>query len=88
MENQQFEEIDLMDYLLVLIRRKWTIITLFLIAVIIAAIFSFLAEKVYEINTVLEIGKVEEPGNIISKVKGDVYGIVSSGTADVRYWEV
>jgi len=78
MEQQYEEEIDLMDYLKVILKRKWLIFEVFLVAVIIAGVFSFISPKVYQVNTVLEIGKIdsellEQPAQLIEKIKGDVY---------------
>ncbi len=76
----EYEEIDLMDYVKVLLKRKWTIFGIFLVAAIAAGIFSFILPKVYKIDTFLEIGQiageaVEVPGQVIEKIKVDVYGI-------------
>jgi len=73
------DEIDLMDYVKVILKRKVFISSLFLMAVIVAAIFSFLSPRVYKIDTVLEIGKVgeevvESPKQLIGRIEGDVYG--------------
>jgi capsular polysaccharide biosynthesis protein len=78
MEQQYEEEIDLMDYVKVIIKRKGLILTLFLAAVIVAGVFSFISPRVYQVNTVLEIGKIdsellEQPAQLIEKIKGDVY---------------
>jgi uncharacterized protein involved in exopolysaccharide biosynthesis len=75
----QEDEIDLMDYVKVILKRKVFILTLFSLAVIVAAIFSFLSPKVYKVDTVLEIGKVgeeivESPKQLMGRIEGDVYG--------------
>ena len=77
----EYEEIDLMDYVKVLLKRKRLIFVLFFLAVILAGVFSFLMPKVYKIDTSLEIGSiggqvVEAPGQVVEKIKGDVYGIL------------
>lgn len=74
-------EIDLMDYVKVILKRKVFILAVFLIAVVVAGIFSFLSPKVYKINTVLEIGEVggsavETPAQLIGRIEGDVYGLL------------
>lgn len=74
------EEIDLMDYVKVMIKRKREILTVFLFVVVIVFVFSVLVPKVYKIDTVLEIGKIdneliEEPLQLVEKIKGDTYGI-------------
>lgn len=79
-KSQPDDEIDLMDYVKVILKRKIFIVALFLIAVIIAGVFSFLSPKVYKIDTVLEIGQVagkdiEVPAQVAEKTTGDVYGI-------------
>ena len=87
MEQQYEEEIDLMDYVKVIIKRKGLILTLFLAAVIVAGVFSFISPKVYKVDTSLEVGRietatetipeqmVESPTQLVEKIKGDVYGI-------------
>ena len=74
------DEIDLMDYVKVIIKRKRLILTIFLGSAIVAGVFSFMMAKVYKIDTSLEVGRIdssmiEEPGQVIEKIKGDVYGI-------------
>lgn len=64
MENQEQkekfeEEIDLRDYVNVILKRKWVIIAIFLIAVIAAVIISFLMPRTYQSSALLEIGKIE-----------------------------
>jgi len=79
MEPQYEEEIDLMDYLKVIIKRKRLILTVFLVVIIVAGIFSFLSPKVYEVGTTLEIGRIRgqiiEPiPQIIEKIESGIYG--------------
>ena len=76
----EYEEIDLMDYVKVILKRKWLILVIFFGAAIAAGIFSFLMPKVYKIDTSLEVGQiageaVEVPGQVVEKIKSDVYGI-------------
>ena len=76
----EYDEIDLMDYVKVLLKRKWLILVMFFGAAIAAGIFSFIMPKIYKIDTSLEIGQiagavVEAPGQVVEKIKGDVYGI-------------
>jgi len=83
----EYEEIDLMDYVKVLLKRKWTIFGIFLGAAIVAGVFSFLSPKIYKIDTSLEVGRIgeptvtmseqliESPAQLAEKIKGDVYGI-------------
>jgi len=79
-QREYEEEIDLMDYLKVIIKRRKLILAVFLIAIVAAGIFSWLSPKVYKIDTSLEIGKIageaaEEPAQVVEKIKRDVYGI-------------
>jgi len=83
----EYEEIDLMDYVKVILKRKWLILVIFFGAAIAAGIFSFLMPKVYKIDTSLEVGiieratgatseqLIESPTQLVEKIKGDVYGI-------------
>ena len=80
----EYDEIDLMDYVKVILKRKWLILAIFLSAAIVAEVFSFLMPKVYKIDTVLEVGQaagvpIEDPGQVVEKIKGDVYGIFVRG---------
>ena len=84
LETKIEDEIDLMDYVKVIIKRRWLILTMFLGAAIIAGIFSFSLPKIYRIDTSLEIGKVgggketeaiETIEQVIGKIKGDIYGV-------------
>ncbi len=76
-QEQQYEEIDLTDYVLTIIKEKWTILSIFLIAIIIAGIFSFASPEIYRIETVLEIGSVKEPiesqEQITQKIEEEIY---------------
>ena len=81
MEQEKYQtddEIDLMDYVKVVLKNKLLIFAVFLLAVAAAAAFSFFSPKVYKIDTVLEIGSVgektiEEPAQLVGKIEGDVY---------------
>jgi uncharacterized protein involved in exopolysaccharide biosynthesis len=84
----EYEEIDLMDYVKVLFERKWLILVVFFGAAIVAGIFSFISPRVYQVNTVLEIGKIdsellEQPAQLIEKIKGDVYKSFIQGKLNV-----
>ena len=68
MENQQYlqeDEIDLRDYINVVIKRKILILSIFLIAVVTSAIVSLSLPKVYEIASIIQLGNVN--GLLISK---------------------
>jgi len=86
-EENLKDEINLMDYVKVILKRKKLILSWFLGLAIIAGIFSFLMPNVYKISTSLEIGRIEKateiaqeqliesPVQLVSKIEGDVYGI-------------
>ena len=86
-QYQPEDEIDLMDYVKVILKRKRLILAIFLGAAIVAGIFSFLMPKVYKIDTALEVGiiekamgtapgqLVESPTQLVGKIDSDVYGI-------------
>ena len=78
-KNMAEDEINLMDYVKVILKRKKLILSWFLGLAIIAGIFSFLMPKVYKIDIVLEIGTIdktiESPAQLIGRINGDVYGI-------------
>ncbi len=64
MENQQYaqeEEIDLREYINVIIKRKKLILAIFLVSVFTAAIVSLMMPKVYEITSIVQLGSVNEP---------------------------
>jgi len=74
----EYEEIDLMDYVKVMLKRKWLILAIFLAVTIAAGVFSFLAPKVYKIDTSLEIGwigwVIESPEQVVEKINNGIYG--------------
>jgi len=86
-EKQFEDEINLMDYVKVILKRKKTILFWFFGLAIIAGVLSFALPKVYEIDTALEVGilekasgtnreqLIESPTQLIGKIDGDVYGI-------------
>jgi len=68
MENQQYiqeDEIDIREYINVIVKRKKLILSIFLASVIIAAIVSFRMPKIYEITSTVQLGNVN--GLLISK---------------------
>ena len=89
-EEKQFEyedEIDLMDYVKVILKRKRLILAIFFIIVIVVGVFSWVSPKVYKIDTTLEIGKIKEgkgteepfqvieaPDQVVEKINDGVYG--------------
>ena len=63
MPNQEYleDDIDLRDYIKVIIKRKNIILTVFFVSVISTAIISFLMPKVYLSTASIQIGIVVEP---------------------------
>jgi len=73
------DEIDLMDYVKVIFKRKWLILVIFLVAVIAAGVFSYFVPKIYKIDSSLEIGQiggqvVEAPEQVVEKINNGIYG--------------
>ncbi len=62
MSNQEYveDEINLRDYIKVILKRKKIILTVFFVAVITTAIASFLMPKVYEVTSTIQIGRIDE----------------------------
>jgi len=54
------DEIDLREYVNVIIKRKKLILSIFLAAVVIAAIVSLMMPKIYEITSTIQLGNVNE----------------------------
>ena len=69
--NREDEEVELMDYLVVLWKRKWLIIVGTFICAITAGIATFNMTKIYEVSTSINVGRIEgrfvEEGSIISE---------------------
>jgi polysaccharide biosynthesis transport protein len=63
-EEHVEDQIDLRDYLRVILKRKWTVITLFVVIVVTVGIHSFTATPIYQATTRLVIEK-ENP-NVVS----------------------
>ena len=74
--TQEQEQIDLRDYLRVMLKRRWTIITVFAIIVITVAIHTYTATPIYKATTRLIIEK-ENP-NVVSIE--EVMAVDASGT--------
>ncbi|MEA2040481.1 MAG: polysaccharide biosynthesis tyrosine autokinase [Thermodesulfobacteriota bacterium] len=74
--SQEQEQIDLRDYLRVILKRRWTIIAVFAIIVMTVAIHTFTATPIYKATTRLVIEK-ENP-NVVSIE--EVMAVDSSGT--------
>ena len=61
MPNQTHkDEIDLREYVNVIIKRRKIILTIFFVSVITTAIVSFLVPKVYEVTTVIQLGNIDK----------------------------
>lgn len=86
-QSEYEEEINLMDYVKVILKRKRLILAIFLIIVIVVGIFSWVSPKFYKIDTTLEIGKIKEregreepfqvieaPDQVVEKINDGVYG--------------
>lgn len=78
----KYDEIDLMDYVKVILKRKRMILIVSLIAIIVAGVFSWSSPKVYKIDTTLEIGRIgiraiEAPKQVAEKINDRVYGWIS-----------
>jgi exopolysaccharide transport family protein len=76
MEENTQDRIDLRDYLRVVLKRKWTIITVFAVTVITVMIHAFTATPIYKATTRLIIDK-ENP-NVVSIQ--EVMAVDASGT--------
>ena len=76
MEENREEHIDLRDYLRVIMKRRWTIITCFVIIVVTVAIATFTKTPIYRATIKLIIEK-ENP-NVVSIQ--EVMSVDASGT--------
>jgi len=71
------DEINLIDYIKVVIKRKWLILGITLTAVLIAGIASMVSPKNYEVSTTLQIGNttdiLENTAQVAEKIKSNAY---------------
>lgn len=71
------DEINLIDYIKVVIKRKWLILGITLTAVLIAGIASMVSPKNYEVSTTLQIGNttdiLESTAQVAEKIKSNAY---------------
>lgn len=72
------DEVNLIDYVRVLIKKKWLILGITLGAAVLAAVLTMTMPKTYEVNTILEVGKtgdglIETPGQLAEKIKNGNY---------------
>ncbi len=78
LKNIDADEINLMDYVMVILKRKWLVFGIFLIFIIVVGVFSYFTPKIYDIDTSLEIGKIgktiiEKPIQVVEKIENNVY---------------
>ena len=74
MTEVQEEEIDLREYINVLLKRKGLIILIFLIAVITAAIVSyFVLQPVYEANVIIAVSKPKIGNSLVDEISLEEY---------------
>ncbi len=53
------DEIDLQDYINVLLKRKWAVLAIFLITAIVAALISLVIPQTFEATNLVEVGKTK-----------------------------
>ncbi len=81
------EEVNLLDYVKIIIKRKTTILAAVFLAVAIAAAVTFSLPKIYKIDTAIEIGRydgvegweqkvIEDPLQLKGKIDNDVSGFI------------
>lgn len=64
------DEIDLRDYINVLIKKKWSILIIFAVAVVAAGVISMLLPLTFEAKSLIEIGRIKkEPIEKVSDIK-------------------
>ena len=68
------EEIDLIDYIKIMMKRKFLILAFFLFGIIFALAFTFLQEKTYNAKTYLKIGSKEDSSCIENEIKAGLFG--------------
>lgn len=67
------DEINLIDYVKVILKRKKLIFLILILFLIGAFVFSITSPKIYKINSILELGQVEAPVQLIEKINSGVY---------------
>lgn len=71
------DEINLIDYIKVVIKRKWLILGITLAAALIAGMISITLPKTYEVTTTLKVGNttdlLENTTQVAEKIKSNVY---------------
>lgn len=82
--QSQFDEVDLSEYIKVILRHSFFIIAIAALGAVAAFAFSMVSQKVYRVTSVLQVGilvdgsqgkPIESPVQISEKVGNDVYGI-------------
>lgn len=73
------EEINIIEYIRIILKRKWLILGFLLVFLIGAGVFTFLFLTKYKAETLMEIGVVEgklleNPTQVVEKIQGGVYG--------------
>ncbi len=60
--NEMFnDEIDLLDYLRIIIKRKTTILFFFILSVLTVAALVYLPRPLYEVNSIIHVGSITSP---------------------------
>ena len=72
------DEINLMDYIKVILKRKWLILGITLVAAIVAGVLNYTTPKTYKVDTIMEVGQMEEfvpepPIQLVEKIKNENY---------------
>ena len=73
------DEIDLVDYIKVILKRKWIIIGVTLGAMIVAGVLTYLLPKTYKMSTILEIGKI---GTFVPETSIQLQEKINQGSYD------
>jgi len=76
--DYHYQEVDLIDYVKIVLKWKWLIIAFFLLAVATAGgVSKFILGDIYEVETILEIGEarggLENPIQVVEKVDASAY---------------
>lgn len=67
------DEINLIDYLLIIWKWKWVIVACTLICAVVAGVISLQMPKIYEISMLIEPGNTDSVTNISGKINEGVY---------------
>lgn len=85
--NETEQEMDLRDYVLVLLKRRRLVLSVFFICVSVAAIVSFFMPKIYEISMIVTPGAlgVTDSGQFISIDRSEnIKSMIESGALDAN----